>query len=139
MSLGRILIVEDDVSLREAIVDTLQLGDFEVLSVDNGLSALAVLNEDDDISLVFSDVRMDSMDGYALLQRLRALKPHLPVILMTAYGTIEQAVSAMKDGAVDYLVKPFEASLLLEKARRYLNSDASSEDDFVAVDPNTQK
>jgi two-component system response regulator FlrC len=139
VSLGRILIVEDDVSLREAIVDTLQLGDFEVLSVDNGLSALAVLNEDDDISLVFSDVRMDSMDGYALLQRLRALKPHLPVILMTAYGTIEQAVSAMKDGAVDYLVKPFEASLLLEKARRYLNSDASSEDDFVAVDPNTQK
>ncbi|MBP7900512.1 MAG: sigma-54-dependent Fis family transcriptional regulator [Gammaproteobacteria bacterium] len=138
MSLGRILVVEDDSDLREAIVDTLQLGDFEVLSVDNGLSALAVLGEED-ISLVFSDIRMDGMDGYALLQRLRALKPHLPVVLMTAYGTIEQAVSAMKDGAVDYIVKPFEASLLLEKAQRYLNVDASSEDDFVAVDAQTQK
>ena len=138
MSLGRILVVEDDSALREAIVDTLQLGDFEVLSVDNGLSALAVLGEEE-ISLVFSDIRMDGMDGYALLQRLRALKPHLPVVLMTAYGTIEQAVSAMKDGAVDYLVKPFEANLLLEKAQRYLNVDASSEDDFVAEDPQTQK
>ncbi|MBD3766526.1 MAG: sigma-54-dependent Fis family transcriptional regulator [Gammaproteobacteria bacterium] len=138
MSLGRILVVEDDSALREAIVDTLQLGDFEVLSVDNGLSALAVLGEEE-ISLVFSDIRMDGMDGYALLQRLRALKPHLPVVLMTAYGTIEQAVSAMKDGAVDYIVKPFEASLLLEKAQRYLNFDASSEDDFVAVDAQTQK
>ncbi len=138
MSLGRILVVEDDSALREAIVDTLQLGDFEVLSVDNGLSALAVLG-DEEISLVFSDIRMDGMDGYALLQRLRALKPHLPVVLMTAYGTIEQAVSAMKDGAVDYIVKPFEASLLLEKAQRYLNVDASSEDDFVAVDAQTQK
>lgn len=138
MSLGRILVVEDDGALREAIVDTLQLGDFEVLSVDNGLSALAVLGEEE-ISLVFSDIRMDGMDGYALLQRLRALKPHLPVVLMTAYGTIEQAVSAMKDGAVDYIVKPFEASLLLEKAQRYLNVDASSEDDFVAVDAQTQK
>jgi two-component system response regulator FlrC len=138
MSLGRILVVEDDSALREAIVDTLQLGNFEILSVDNGLSALAVLGEEE-ISLVFSDIRMDGMDGYALLQRLRALKPHLPVVLMTAYGTIEQAVSAMKDGAVDYIVKPFEASLLLEKAQRYLNVDASSEDDFVAVDAQTQK
>ena len=139
MSLAKILVVEDDSALREAIVDTLQLGDFEVISVDNGLSALAVLGEDDDISLVFSDIRMDGMDGYALLKRVRAMKPYLPVVLMTAYGTIEQAVASMKDGAVDYLVKPFEASVLLEKAQRYLNTDASSGDDFVAVDAMTQK
>lgn len=139
MSLAKILVVEDDASLREAIVDTLELGKFDVVAADNGLSALAVLGEDEDISLVFSDIRMDGMDGYTLLKRLRALKPHLPVVLMTAYGTIEQAVSAMKDGAVDYIVKPFEANLLLEKAQRYLNADASSDDDFVAIDPMTQK
>jgi len=139
VSLAKILVVEDDASLREAIVDTLELGKFDVVAADNGLSALAVLSEDEDISLVFSDIRMDGMDGYTLLKRLRALKPHLPVVLMTAYGTIEQAVSAMKDGAVDYIVKPFEANLLLEKAQRYLNADASSDDDFVAIDPMTQK
>lgn len=139
MNVAKILVVEDDGSLREAIVDTLELGGFDVISVDNGLSALAVLGEDDGISLVFSDIRMDGMDGYALLKRVRALKPYLPLVLMTAYGTIEQAVSAMKDGAVDYIVKPFDASLLLEKAQRYLNTDASSDDDFVAVDTITQK
>ncbi len=139
MNIAKILVVEDDSSLREAIVDTLEIGGFEVVSVDNGLSALAVLGEDEGISLVFSDIRMDGMDGYALLKRVRALKPYLPVVLMTAYATIEQAVSAMKDGAVDYIVKPFEASLLLEKAQRYLNTDASTEDDFVAVDAVTQK
>lgn len=139
MNIAKILVVEDDSSLREAIVDTLEIGGFEVVSVDNGLSALAVLGEDEGIGLVFSDIRMDGMDGYALLKRVRGLKPYLPVVLMTAYATIEQAVSAMKDGAVDYIVKPFEANLLLEKAQRYLNTDASTEDDFVAVDAVTQK
>jgi two-component system response regulator FlrC len=139
MTSAKILVVEDDIALREAIVDTLELAGFDVISVDNGLSALAILGEEEDISLVFSDIRMDGMDGYALLKRVRALKPYLPIVLMTAYGTIEQAVSAMKDGAVDYIVKPFEANLLLDKAQRYLNTDASSDDDFVAVDPVTQK
>lgn len=74
MSLAKILVVEDDASLREAIVDTLELGKFDVVAADNGLSALAVLSEDEDISLVFSDIRMDGMDGYTLLKRLRALK-----------------------------------------------------------------
>ncbi|MDA3806431.1 MAG: sigma-54 dependent transcriptional regulator [Thiomicrorhabdus sp.] len=137
MSIAKILVVEDDSELQEALVDTLSLNGFDVISVSNAEDALVAL--DDDIGMVFSDIRMDGMDGYTLMTRIRAIKPYLPIVLMTAYGTIEQAVDAMKSGAVDYIVKPFEASVLVEKAKVYFNRDASSEDDFVAADPATQQ
>lgn len=137
MSIAKILVVEDDAELQEALVDILTLNSFEVVSVSSAEQALQAL--DDEIGMVFSDIRMDGMDGYTLMTRIRALKPYLPVVLMTAYGTIEQAVDAMKSGAVDYIVKPFEANVLLDKAKAYFNRDASSEDDFVVADPVTQQ
>ena len=137
MSIAKILVVEDDAELQEALVDTLSLNGFDVISVGNAEDALVAL--DDDIGMVFSDIRMDGMDGYTLMTRIRAIKPYLPIVLMTAYGTIEQAVDAMKSGAVDYIVKPFEANVLVEKAKVYFNRDASSEDDFVVADPATQQ
>jgi len=134
MSLAKILIVEDDSELQEALVDTLELNEFEVISVSSAEEALVAL--DDEIGMVFSDIRMDGMDGYELMTRIRAIKPYLPIVLMTAYGTIEQAVDAMKSGAVDYIVKPFEARVLVEKAKAYFNRDASIEEDFVTADSN---
>lgn len=133
MSVAKILVVEDDPDLQEALVDILTLNDLDVLAVSSAEEALVAL--DDDIAMVFSDIRMDGMDGYSLMKRIRALKPYLPIVLMTAYGTIEQAVDAMKSGAVDYMVKPFEADVLVQKARAYFNRDASLEDDFVVADP----
>jgi two-component system response regulator FlrC len=133
VTIAKILVVEDDAELQEALIDILTLNEFEVLAVSSAEEALVAL--DDEIGMVFSDIRMDGMDGYSLMQRIRALKPYLPIVLMTAYGTIEQAVEAMKEGAVDYMVKPFEASVLVEKAKSYLNRDASSEDDFIVADP----
>jgi len=137
MSIAKILVVEDDSELQEALVDTLSLNGFEVISVSSAEEALTALN--DEIGMVFSDIRMDGMDGYTLMTRIRAIKPYLPIVLMTAYGTIEQAVDAMKAGAVDYIVKPFQADVLVEKAKVYFNRDASSEDDFVVADPATQQ
>ena len=137
MSIAKILVVEDDSELQEALVDTLSLNGFEVISVSSAEEALTALN--DEIGMVFSDIRMDGMDGYTLMTRIRAIKPYLPIVLMTAYGTIEQAVDAMKAGAVDYIVKPFQAGVLVEKAKVYFNRDASSEDDFVVADPATQQ
>ena len=135
MSLPKILVVEDDRQLQEALVDTLRLNQFEVEAADNAEQALKALRGD--IGMVFSDIRMDGMDGVELLRRIRAHKPWLPVVLMTAYGTVEQAVEAMKLGAVDYLPKPFDAQALVDKARKFFNRDASTGDDFVAVDPLT--
>ncbi|MCF6299124.1 MAG: sigma-54 dependent transcriptional regulator [Thiomicrorhabdus sp.] len=137
MSIAKILVVEDDSELQEALVDTLSLNEFEVIAVSSAEEALVAL--DDEIGMVFSDIRMDGMDGYTLMTRIRAIKPYLPVVLMTAYGTIEQAVDAMKAGSVDYIVKPFEASVLVEKAKIYFNRDASRDDDFVVADPASQQ
>ncbi len=137
MSIAKILVVEDDAELQEALVDILSVNEFEVIAVSSAEEALVAL--DDEIGMVFSDIRMDGMDGYALMTRIRAIKPYLPVVLMTAYGTIEQAVEAMKAGSVDYIVKPFEASVLVEKAKTYFNRDASREDDFVVADPASQQ
>ncbi|MDX1795988.1 MAG: sigma-54 dependent transcriptional regulator [Hydrogenovibrio sp.] len=134
MSIAKILIVEDDSKLQEALVDTLELNNFEVVAVSSAEDALVAL--DDEIAMVFSDIRMDgSMDGYELMLRIRAIKPYLPIVLMTAYGTVEQAVDAMKSGAVDYILKPFEADVLVEKAKAYFYRDASSSEDFVVADP----
>uniref|UniRef100_Q31FN7 Two component, sigma54 specific, transcriptional regulator, Fis family n=1 Tax=Hydrogenovibrio crunogenus (strain DSM 25203 / XCL-2) TaxID=317025 RepID=Q31FN7_HYDCU len=135
MSIAKILVVEDDKELQEALVDTLELNGFDVVSVGSAEEALVAL--DDEIAMVFTDIRMDGMNGYDLMKRIRAIKPYLPIVLMTAYGTVEQAVEAMKSGAVDYILKPFEADVLVEKAKAYFYRDASAEEDFVVADATT--
>lgn len=135
MSIAKILVVEDDSKLQEALVDTLELNEFEVVAVGSAEDALVAL--DDEIAMVFTDIRMDGMNGYDLMKKIRAIKPYLPIVLMTAYGTVEQAVDAMKSGAVDYILKPFEADILVEKAKAYFYRDASLEEDFVVADAAT--
>lgn len=134
MSIAKILIVEDDCKLQEALVDTLELNGFDVVAVGSAYDALIAL--DDEIAMVFTDIKMDgSMDGYELMKRIRAIKPYLPIVLMTAFGTVEQAVEAIKAGAVDYILKPFEANILVEKAKSYFYRDASTQEDFVVAEP----
>lgn len=113
-----ILVVEDDAALREAIADTLELSGQPALAAADAHEALALLNRQA-VSLVVSDVRMDPMDGIALLKEIRATQPHLPVVLMTAYADVERAVEAMRAGACDFLLKPFEPEALLAHVARY--------------------
>lgn len=119
MNMGAVLIVEDDPSLSEALCDTVELAGYPVLSATDGAKALEVL-ENEAVAMVVSDVRMRPMDGHTLLKTIRAKRPELPVVLMTAYGTIDRAVNAMQEGATDYLVKPFEAEVLVEMVERYM-------------------
>jgi two-component system response regulator FlrC len=133
MSLATVLVVEDDASLREALCDTLELAGYSVKSVSDGNLALKVV-EEQPISMVVSDVHMRPVDGNVLLQKLKQRDPNLPVVLMTAYGSVEKAVEAMRQGADDYLVKPFDAEVLVNMVSRYLgNSEVNS--DVVAEDP----
>ena len=134
-----ILVVEDDEALREALVDTLEMGGYNVIDADNGRSALDHLAQDEssEIDIVISDVQMPKMDGHQLLKQI---KRHydLPVLLMTAYGTISKAIEAMKDGAVDYLVKPFEAEVLVSVVSRYVGKTIE-EHQMIAESPAMQK
>src|SRR5574343_545059 len=129
-----ILVVEDDPSLREAIGDTLELSGRAYIAVDGGEAALKVLAEKA-FSIVVSDVRMMPMDGIALLKEIRARLPHLPVVLMTAYAEVDKAVDAMRSGACDFLLKPFEPQALLAHINKYELPGTDDEAGVVAIDP----
>jgi two-component system response regulator FlrC len=128
-----VLIVEDDANLREALFDTLNSDALPVLTADSGPAALEILDEEI-VGLVISDLQMEPMDGAALLQAIRQQHPSLPAVLMTAHGTIENAVDAIRNGAADYLVKPFAAEDLKAVVARYMRT-ADLSDRPVAVDP----
>jgi two-component system response regulator FlrC len=132
-----ILIVEDDTDLREALSDTLTLAGHQVLTAEEGTAALTVLSRHK-VGLVISDVQMQPMDGHQLLKEIKTSYPNVPVLLMTAYGMIEKAVDAMRCGACNYLVKPFEAEKLLAEVARHMQPVPSGDDtDVVAEDPRT--
>jgi len=134
-----ILIVEDDPDLREALSDTLTLSRYRVLTAVDGQHALEVLQQNT-VGLVITDVQMPNMNGLDLLHQIKASQPHLPVLLMTAYGVITQAVEAMREGACNYLVKPFEASDLLAQVARYmLPASFSDTADAVMDDPRSSE
>jgi len=137
MSTATILVVEDDPTLREALSDTLTLSNYKVLSADNGETALHLLSKHK-VQLVISDVQMQPMDGYSLLQKIKHDYAELPVVLITAYGTIQKAVEAIQQGAIDYLVKPFEAHVLIDMVSR-LAMKVQKEDDLIAVDPRSKE
>jgi len=129
-----VLIVEDDQNLREAIVDMLELNDISCDDVENGQAAELYLSNNN-VSLVLSDVQMSPVNGYELLESINKKYPGLPVILMTAYGSIPQAVDAIQAGAVDYLVKPFEVSDLVNTIQKQMNPIIDCQQDLIALDP----
>jgi two-component system, response regulator FlrC len=132
-----VLLVEDDADLREALADTLRRAGFAVQLATNGQQALEIL-AGGGIGLVLSDVRMPGMTGHTLLERIAEQYPSLRVLLMTAYGSIDGAVSAMRAGAVDYLEKPFQPDELITRVRRFIGVAEpvqSGESGIVANDP----
>jgi len=102
-----VLVVEDDESLRRVIEFSLVEDGYEVLTAPDGEAGLAAVTGSR-VDLVICDVRMPRMDGLDLLARIKAMQPDLPVLLLTAHGTVDTAVNAMKLGAFDFLTKPFE-------------------------------
>ncbi|MBL1320572.1 MAG: sigma-54-dependent Fis family transcriptional regulator [Methylophaga sp.] len=131
MSKSTILVVEDDDNLRGALCDTLELAGYDVSSTDQGQSALDKL-ANEQFGLLLSDLQMRPMNGHTLLKKVKAMMPELPVLLMTAYGTVQGAVEAMHEGASDYLIKPFEADDLLERVQRYIKT-TTDQSGMIAV------
>ncbi|WP_350996396.1 sigma-54 dependent transcriptional regulator [Shewanella sp. TB7-MNA-CIBAN-0143] len=119
MAEANILLVEDDADLREALLDTLMLAHYDCVDVGSAEEAILALKANQ-FDMVISDVQMDGIGGMGLLSYLQQHQPKLPILLMTAYATINSAVSAMKLGAVDYLAKPFAPEVLLNQVSRYL-------------------
>ncbi len=137
MNTSRVLIVEDDPTLRMALVDTLETAGFEVFEAVNGKEALLQLMHHD-VEAIVSDVQMDIMDGEELLTQVRNRYPSIPFLMMTAHASIERAVSAIRDGAVDYLQKPFEAAALVSAVERMTIGSKLDSGVMIAEDPATK-
>ncbi|QVM94042.1 sigma-54-dependent Fis family transcriptional regulator [Pseudomonas entomophila] len=132
----KVLLVEDDRTLRQALADTLEIGGFAHLAVGSAEEALQAVAREP-FSLVVSDVNMPGMDGHQLLAQLGRHHPQLPVLLMTAHAAVERAVEAMRQGAVDYLVKPFEPKALISLVERHAagHLEVGEEEGPVACEP----
>ncbi|KTC81793.1 sigma-54-dependent transcriptional regulator [Legionella cincinnatiensis] len=136
--MSHVLIVEDDPVLREALAETMTISGHTYITAKNGKEALVLL-EIHNPSVVLSDIRMDEMDGNQLLSEIQKKRPGLPVILMTAYGSVQDAVTAIHHGAVDYLQKPFSAQVLTEKINQYIKVEFDENTgEPIAQDPKSQ-
>jgi len=133
-----ILVVEDDQDLREALCDTLLLNGYNIIEADCAEAGVAKI-QNSEIQFVVSDVNMPGMDGHQFLDWIKANRPELPVLLITAFGTVNKAVDAMQQGAVDYLVKPFEPSVLIETLAKFIHAKTEDQNEPVAVDPSSQR
>jgi len=112
-----ILIAEDEEKMRRVLEVNLQ-DQYQILLAKDGEEALRLFKEEE-VNLLLTDMRMPERDGLSLLHEVKRLRPEIPVILITAYGTIESAIQAMKEGATDYLLKPVkmdEVGLVIQKA-----------------------
>ena len=133
MSHSKILVVEDDAGLREALIDTLKLSGYQCLEADSGETALLTLKEQS-VDIVVSDVQMGGMSGLTLLNSIKSNWPNLPVLIMTAYGTIEDAVQAMRDGACNYMAKPFAPEVLLNMVNQYIPLKTTKRHEPIVAD-----
>ena len=125
----RILVADDDAVIREGLRRILTAEGYEVETVSNGRAALDRL-EQQRFKLLVTDLKMPGMSGLEVLQALRACQPELPVVLITGYAAIDNAVEAMKNGATDYLSKPFPNEELISKVKNAMKSRAVLIDDI---------
>ncbi len=119
---ARILLVDDDAAGRTALRRALQRMNYEVEAHASGAPALESLGDGSDFDLVITDIKMPGMDGLELLRRVKETSAELPVILITAFGTIENAVEAISKGASDYLTKPLGLPEVRAKVAKTLES-----------------
>lgn len=119
MSSAKVLIVDDEVDIRDNLCDLMELEGFGILSAGTGLEALKVL-ETETPDIVISDLMMPEMSGLEFVEELAKRQVELPVVIMTAFGTVDYAVKAMKAGAADFVTKPIDQDYMLKVIERVL-------------------
>lgn len=116
-----LLVVDDEKNMLNVLKILFESDGYRVLTAANGLAALEVFEANPDIDLIVSDLKMPEMDGLALMREIRQRDPSLVFVMISAYGTIDKAVEAMKHGAADFITKPFNKELILHTVRKVLN------------------
>ncbi|HZQ68877.1 MAG TPA: HD domain-containing phosphohydrolase [Terriglobales bacterium] len=122
MPTDRILVVDDEEPIREIVSSMLTLANYKCKQAGSGLEALALLESGEEFELMLSDLMMADLDGIGLLERTKEKFPDMPVVMVTAVHDISVALAAIRNGAYDYLLKPFEREQLLATVRRALEN-----------------
>jgi len=122
MPVERILVVDDEDAIREIVCAMLAAANYHTRQASSGLKALALLDAGEEFELMLSDLMMADMDGLGLLERTKEGYPYMPVVMVTAVHDISVALAAIRNGAYDYLLKPFEREQLLATVRRALEN-----------------
>jgi response regulator RpfG family c-di-GMP phosphodiesterase len=122
MPTERILVVDDEEAIREIVCAMLTAAGYETRQASSGLKALDILDAGEEFELMLSDLMMADLDGIGLLEKTKEGYPHMPVVMVTAVHDISVALAAIRNGAYDYLLKPFEREQLLATVRRALEN-----------------
>ncbi len=133
------LVVEDDAQLREAIIDTLTLQKITCFEAASAEDAIKFLKRQS-VNMILSDISMGELSGFDLLNHVKSHYPMIPMVLMTAFGEVEKAVTAIQQGAMDYLVKPFEVDVLLDTVNQFRNQAQApfNLNEPIAQDPSSR-
>lgn len=115
---GHILVVDDELGILDSVKRTLEREGLRVTTTDSGEVALDILRGDDPVDVVLADIMMPKMNGVELLRAVRAISPSVDVIMMTAFGTVENAVECMRAGAYDFITKPLKRAMVLRAVQR---------------------
>jgi two-component system response regulator FlrC len=135
-----VLVVEDDYGLREALEDTLALAIYSVVSAKNVEQAMTILSQDKESLMIVADINMGDLRGHDLLKYTSKYCAHIPVLLMTAFGSVRDSVDAIRNGAIDYLVKPFEPIELVDIVDRQLGCTVVNNEAMpIAEDEHSQQ
>src|ERR1700688_1239617 len=118
----RILVVDDEEAIREIVCAILAAAGYKWKQASSGMEALALLHAGEEFELMLSDLMMADLDGIGLLERTKEQYPDMPVVMVTAVHDISVALAAIRNGAYDYLLKPFEREQLLATVRRALEN-----------------
>lgn len=118
-----IVVADDEPGMRESVARALRREAFQVIAVEDGAAALDVLRPGG-VDVLVADLRMPGLDGLQLLHAVKVVAPETEVVLLSGHGTVEEAVAAMKEGAYDFLTKPFERALLIRTVRQALRHHA---------------
>ena len=122
MAVERILVVDDEEAIREIVCSMLTAAHYKCSQASSGMKALAVLESGEEFELMLSDLMMADLDGIGLLEKTKEKFPDMPVVMVTAVHDISVALKAIRDGAYDYLLKPFEREQLLATVHRALEN-----------------
>ena len=122
MAADRILIVDDEEAIREIVASMLSMAGYRCQQAGSGVEALAILQSGEEFELMLSDLMMAELDGIGLLERTKEKYPDMPVVMVTAVHDISVALAALRNGAYDYLLKPFEREQLLATVRRAMEN-----------------